>query len=163
MRTLSAALRIRPGRRSPASMWQAAWQMFGLLVTYRDCHREICAWHFHCLTRPAGILLETDAPTHHPPVRKKNVAAALAAAFFNSRNSVQGTTRWTNSFMFGSWGTSTAATAWETLGGPLNLKSNLQWLAWLKRHPVTRDRLRASSLGLVRSVSISEGASKLRF
>ena len=111
MRTLSAALRIHPGRRSPASMWQAAWQMFGLLVTYRDCHREICAWHFHCLTRPAGILLETDAPTHHPPVRKKNVAAALAAAFFNSRNSVQGTTRWTNSFMFGSWGTSTAATA----------------------------------------------------
>ena len=94
---------------------------------------------------------------------KKNVAAALAAAFFNSINSVQGTTRWTNSFMFGSWGTSTAATAWETLGGPLNLKSTLQWLARLKRHPVTRDRLRASSLGLVRSVSISEGASKLRF
>ena len=147
-----AALRIRPRRRSPASMWQAAWQMMQMALP---------------LTRPAGILLETDAPIHHPPVRNKNVAAALAAAlaaaFFNSINSVQGTTRWTNSFMFGSWGTSTAATAWETLGGHLDLKSNLQWLAWLKRHPVTHDRLRASSLGLVRSVSISEGASKLRF
>ena len=130
------ALRIRPGRRSPASMWQAAWQMLVRATSdlswlpQRDLRMALPLLDSSCRD-PSGDGCSNASST----CAKKNVAAALAAAFFNSINSVQGTTRWTNSFMFGSWGTSTAATAWETLGGPLNLKSNLQWLAWLKRHP----------------------------